>query len=614
MLFERDIVREAGYGVKITLLVMLSTAALLLATRGDDSLPATADGPQPQVIPGRYVVFLEADANPYETAVRLDLDARTYYRYAARGFAADMSAERAEEITHDPSVALVQQSRRVRVALHDNPFQTLTEGADRIDAEENSGAGIGSPPGPDIAADIAIIDTGIASHPDLNVAGGFGAYEAFLGLDQNNDPIYDNCNTGHDPEDEHGHGTHVAGTAAAVDNNIGVVGVAPGANLWAVRVLRDDGYGCDEDVILGVDWVTGRKMEFDDGVGGSDQDPGINFTVANMSLGGTPDSALCQAIANSVAQGVMYAVAAGNEASDANTSGPANCPTVVAVSAYADYDGQPGGAADQVCTWSGSGAVDPDDSFAYFSNFGPTVEVAAPGVCIMSTYLGGLYAPLSGTSMATPHVTGALALFKASTGYNGPYDGPSVMAALVAAGWTRPQNSVCGFTEDPDSAPEPVLYLGSSCSTTTFTPSPTPSASVTKTPTKTPTPTPSPTPTPTPTATPMPTNTPTDTATPTYSLTPSPIPAPGDPSDIDCDNAVTGNDSILLIRYAAALATDLEPGCPPIGALVSPATASLIAELRGDLDCSGDVGIADALILLRRLAGLLDASPPPCTN
>jgi hypothetical protein len=71
---------------------------------------------------------------------------------------------------------------------------------------------------------------------------------------------------------------------------------------------------------------------------------------------------------------------------------------------------------------------------------------------------------------------------------------------------------------------------------------------------------------------------------------------------------VTGSDSILLIRYAAALATDLEPGCPPIGALVVPATASLVAELRGDLDCSGDVGIADALMLLRRLAGLLDAS------
>lgn len=588
----------------LLLLPFVLVSVLVFRDELDSPAPIAADG---DVIPGRYIVLLNPDADPLDAAAALGVEASTVYGHAVRGFAAEMSAERAAEIAGAPSVTLVEPVRRVRIALHENAFQTLVEGVDRVDADENPSAGIGLPPGPDVNADIAIIDTGIdLDHPDLNAMSGFGAYEARLPDDpETGQPVYGACNTASDPSDEHGHGTHVAGTAAAIDNGIGVVGTAPGARVWAVRVLRDDGWGCDADVVLGIDRVTERKMEFDESPGDGDEDPGINFTVANMSLGGDPSPVLCTAIANSVAQGVMYAVAAGNDSADASTSGPADCPSAVTVSAFADYDGLPGSLAGQTCGWTQNPEPDPDDSFAWFSNYGPLVDIAAPGVCIMSTYPSvnppGLYAVMRGTSMATPHVAGALALFKTATGYNGPYDAASVMSALNAAGWTRPQNSECGFVDDPDGSPEPLLYLGTSCSAATTTPSPTPSTTPSPTPTATPSPTPTATPSSTPTATPSPTSSPT------------PSPTPLDPADMDCDQNVTGNDSLILVRFAADVATALSPSCPPIGALSEPGTAALPSGLRGDLDCSGAVDVKDALVILRQVGGVTEAGTP-CTS
>lgn len=418
--------------------------------------------PNPEVIPGRYIVVLRESADPDATAVdfasRFGFMADVVYRSAITGFAGTLPEDAVALIRLDPRVLLVEPDIVMRALP-----QTISTGISRMDVNENSTASIDGIDN-SLNIDIAILDTGIdTTHPDLRVVGGarFAPSWSFF------------CSSGAGSfADDNGHGTHVAGIAAARDNNIGVVGVAPGARLWAVKVLGANGSAPLSCVIRGVDWVTANAGTIE---------------VANMSLGGGSSSALCTAIANSVAAGVIYAVAAGNEATNAQNSSPANCDSVITVSAIADFDGQPGGLTDQTVVFSTCTETE-DDSFACFSNFGSKVDIAAPGVNILSTYKGGGYAIGSGTSMASPHVAGAVALFKLATGYSGSANGPAVVQAMTSAGYTVPQSGACGFTGDPDAFPEPLVYVGTSCSGTPPTPTPTP----TPTPPPTPTPTPSP--------------------------------------------------------------------------------------------------------------------------
>lgn len=229
------------------------------------------------------------------------------------------------------------------------PLETLTWGIDRIDAEKIWNITTGDP------IKVAIVDTGIdVKHPDLtdNLKGGFSAVD-----------YTSNYN------DDNGHGTHVAGITAAADNNIGVIGVGPKIDLYAVKVLNRRGSGYLSDVIEGLNWSIQNNMQ-----------------VINMSLGTSIDSpSFHEAIQKVYQAGIVQIVAAGNNGATVNY--PAAYPEVIAVS-----------------------ATDQNDNLASWSSRGPEVDLSAPGVSIYSTYKGQTYQTLSGTSMAAPHVTGAAAL------------------------------------------------------------------------------------------------------------------------------------------------------------------------------------------------------------
>jgi subtilisin family serine protease len=561
----------------------------------------------PDAIPGRYIVMLKDGVDSSVAAAdmgrREGFAADTVYRSAVHGFAANMSDAEARALARDPSVALVAPDQRVSADLHNNLFQTVPTGVARIGADQNPTAHItNAPGGTNLNIDVAVIDTGVdTQHPELNVAGGVGLWD-------NSQP---NCSGSSSYEDDNGHGTHVSGTIAAIDNDRGVVGVAPGARIWAVKVLAANGSGSDSCVIAGIDWVTQQRHWFNQGSGG------IDIQVANMSLGGptggVPPSQdpMCLAIDRSVAAGVIYAVAAGNSASDASGYSPAHCTSPVVVSAFADFDGKPGALSPLTASFSCGDPAGPtvvhDDTWACFSNYGANVDIAAPGVNIVSTWkadpaCGNLpycYATLSGTSMATPHVTGALALFLLATRYSGSAQASAVMNAFTAAGYTRPQNSPCGFTGDPGS--EPVLYVGNSCaggSTPSPTASPSPSPSPSPTSSPTPTPTHSPTPTPTPSPTPSPASSPTPSATPspTPSPTPTPSPSPSAPS------------TPTASPTPSPTPTPAPSPTPSPTPTATPSPSPAAVRIQGDANCDGRVTAMDSLQILLELGGLTNSA------
>ncbi|TWT83445.1 Subtilisin E precursor [Planctomycetes bacterium CA13] len=380
------------------------------------------------------------------------------FEHTVHGFAAELSSEALHLLRDDPQV------KRIEADLPMEAFyQLLPTGVDRIQADLNSTAKIdGSDDFLDV--DIAIIDSGIDSdHPDLNVVGGFNS---ILGT-----------STGWD--DDNGHGTHVAGIAAAVDNGIGVVGVAPGARLWAVKVLDSNANGYVSDIIKGIDWVTENANTIE---------------VANMSLGGLGVSQTYHdAIKASVKAGVVYVAASGNSYRDiigrdfefgtSDDTIPAVYPEVAAISAIADTDGQPGGFGSN--TNYGGYA---DDTYADFSNYsndeGPAsgyqswyddnnyvtspglgIDLMMPGVDIYSTYNDGGYAVGSGTSMAAPHAAGLAALYIAQNGRATDASGVyAIRQAMIddAKAWTSPEGLQLPDppTPNPDSPDNHIEKLG----------------------------------------------------------------------------------------------------------------------------------------------------------
>ena len=274
-----------------------------------------------------------------------------------------------------------------------------------------------------VDVDIAILDTGIdLDHPDLNV--------------YRNVSLVEGAVTG---DDDNGHGTHVAGIAAAKDNGKGVIGAAPGARLWSVKVCDKAGECKISDMIKGVQYITEHADEID---------------VVNISVETPFSPALNRAISASIKAGVTYVVAAGNYGQDASKTSPASNPDVITVSAIADTDGKCGGLGPALESNNST-----DDTFAGFSNFGSSVSIAAPGVSILSTYLDGGYAVDSGTSMASPSVAGAAALIKAESPKSSPEDVKKALLETGSTPLTPCQGGPQGyFTGDPDSYKEPLLY------------------------------------------------------------------------------------------------------------------------------------------------------------
>ncbi|MGW2342877.1 S8 family serine peptidase [Streptomyces sp. NPDC001661] len=312
-------------------------------------------------VSGSYIVLLDQKAG---AAAKKDL-AKEYggtiernYSSAVNGFSASgLSDTEAKRLAADGAVSKVVQNKKFHIdATQDNP---PSWGLDRIDQAET--AGDSKYTYPDSAGEGAtayVIDTGVRiSHKDFGGRASYG---------------FDAVDNDDSADDGNGHGTHVAGTIAGEAH-----GVAKKAKIVAVRVLDDQGSGTTEQVVAGIDWVTENH-----------QGP----SVANMSLGGGVDEALDAAVKKSIDSGVTYAVAAGNESADASQSSPARVPEAITVASSTK-----------------------DDEQSDFSNYGSVVDIYAPGSDITSDWNTGDDATntISGTSMATPHVVGAAAVYLA---------------------------------------------------------------------------------------------------------------------------------------------------------------------------------------------------------
>jgi subtilisin len=294
-----------------------------------------------------------------------------------------------------------------------------------------------------VDVDVAVVDSGVdASHPDLNVVGGTDCVGK---NNQGNNGAF---------VDKPGHGTMVAGLVGAIDNAIGRVGVAPGARIWAVQASSGRGGLTTAALLCAIDWITAATIEVANlSLSGSfrPQQQTENCGIAPKKANGDP---LHAAICASVAAGVTYAVAAGNASLDASQLRPASYDEVVTASAIGDSDGAPGGLGPTLpfppCQLGRTTMA--DDTFAFFSDFGADVDLAAPGVCVGSTFPGGLYASESGTSFSSPLVAGAAALYVA----NHPDASPAqVRAALVSLAEPGP------IPGDPDAFPEGVVNVAS---------------------------------------------------------------------------------------------------------------------------------------------------------
>jgi subtilisin family serine protease len=355
------------------LFVLAAAAAVTFAACSDVAPTSAPDAAAPETtVPSsgaNYIVVLKSSGSAglgkaSSLAKTHGIVTDQVYSNALNGFAAQLTDEKAAELRNDPNVELVEPNYPV-AACSTSAFQSLPWGINYIDGDVSSTvAGNGS--GAVYGARVYIVDSGVYPHSDLNVAGGRNFVPGMVSSAW---------------QDQHGHGTHVAGTIGARDNGSYVVGVAPGVPIYSLRVLDATGSGNDAIVVSALDWLTQQVR--------SQKAAGTYLpTVVNMSLGGPASSSLDYAVRTLIKEGVVVVAAAGNSNVDASSSSPARVSEAITVGAI-DYYGRK----------------------ASFSNYGSVVDLQAPGVSVLSTYLNGGTAWMSGTSMAAPHVTGAAALY-----------------------------------------------------------------------------------------------------------------------------------------------------------------------------------------------------------
>ncbi len=387
---------------------VLSVAVVLA---GAAALPAAAAAAPPEapvlpvsgeVVAGSYVVVLKPGADVSQAkslTARHGAGLRKTFRAGLKGFSFTGSALSARRIAADPAVAYVQPNLVHRISVTQSP---ATWGIDRIDQRSLPLSNSYTYSNTASSVRAYIIDTGIRfAHSEF----GGRAVSGFDAID------------GGTADDANGHGTHVAGTDGGA-----TYGVAKGVTLVGVRVLDAEGSGTTEQVVAGIDWVT------------ADHDPG-EPAVANMSLGGGADTVLDNAVKASIADGVTYAIAAGNGilgifAANACNYSPARVAEALTV-----------------------GSTTSSDARSSFSNIGSCLDLFAPGVSITSSWFTNDTATntISGTSMATPHVAGAVALYLQSNPAATP---AQVQSALIA-------NATTGVVGSPGSgSPNRLLYTG----------------------------------------------------------------------------------------------------------------------------------------------------------
>ena len=419
-----------------TVSVVVALAAMALAPGGPAQARSTGDE-------ASYVVVLrdrvEAHGVSREHAERFRARVSQVYNRVLNGYAARLPDGEVERLRADPRVAFVAPDGPVYAA----GFVPMS--GDQVPhAVRRTGAATLSSSRQASTVNVAVLDSGIdLGHPDLNARDGT------------------NCvNPGAPAADDIGHGTHVAGTIAARNNGTGVVGVAPGTPVYAVKVLDSAGKGSKTSVVCGIEWAVANSGRF-------------NIKVLNLSLTDpfTPNDDDCGrsnndffhlAVCGATAAGLTVVAAAGNVSSGLGSTAPANYPEVLTATSMADNDGRPGGSGGATCKGTA------DDSFAPTSNFATTMSqaghiIAAPGECVHSTARGGGYETKSGTSMASAHVAGSVALCIGDGGVPGRCAGKTpaqiIQQLRADAAAHSPPGSGYGFAGDPN-RPKASQYFG----------------------------------------------------------------------------------------------------------------------------------------------------------